>query len=87
MEGAMDHPLKKHDLDFDYDAYRLDRDHEFGPNPDTAGYWFMAAVVFAFIAAGIIVYRASNNVGIEAYYPDRAVAQSDPVTGPSIFPR
>ena len=83
----MDQPLKKHDFDFDYDAYRLDRDPDFGRTPDAAGYWFMAAVLFAFLAAGIIVYRASNAVQTATYYPDRAVAQSDPVTAPSIFPR
>ena len=29
--------------------------------PDAAGYWFLAAVLFAFIAASIIVYRAGND--------------------------
>ena len=29
--------------------------------PDAAGYWFLAAVLFAFIAAGIIVYRAGSD--------------------------
>jgi hypothetical protein len=28
---------------------------------DTSGMWFSAAVVFAVLAAGIIIYRAANN--------------------------
>jgi len=28
---------------------------------DTSGMWFAAAVVFAALAAGIIIYRAANN--------------------------
>jgi hypothetical protein len=28
---------------------------------DTSGMWFAAAVLFAVLAAGIIIYRAANN--------------------------
>ena len=56
----MDQPVKKTDLDFDYDSYGLERRLDAERTPDAAGYWFLAAVVFAFIAAGIIVYRAGN---------------------------
>jgi len=28
---------------------------------DTSGMWFSAAVVFAVLAAGVIIYRAANN--------------------------
>ena len=28
---------------------------------DTSGMWFSAAVLFAVLAAGIIIYRAANN--------------------------
>jgi hypothetical protein len=60
MEGAMDHPRRKSDLDFDYDSYGVERRLDSEQAPDAAGYWFLAAVLFAFIAAGIIVYRAGN---------------------------
>ena len=54
--------------------------------PDAAGYWFLAAVLFAFIAAGIIVYRAGNTeMQTAANY--RQTAQSDPVISPTIVPR
>ena len=53
----MDQPRKKPDLDFDYDSYGLERRLDAERVPDAAGYWFLAAVLFAFIAAGIIVYR------------------------------
>ena len=56
----MDQPVKKTDLDFDYDSYGLERRLDDERAPDAAGYWFLAAVLFAFIAAGIIVYRAGN---------------------------
>ena len=48
----MDQPLKKSDLDFDYDSYGLERRLDDERAPDAAGYWFLAAVLFAFIAAG-----------------------------------
>jgi hypothetical protein len=82
----MDQPLKKSDLDFDYDSYGLERRLDSEPAPDAAGYWFLAAVLFAFIAAGIIVFRAGNTeMQTAANY--RQAAQSDPVASPPIVPR
>jgi hypothetical protein len=82
----MDQPVKKTDLDFDYDSYGLERSLESERAPDTTGYWFLAAVLFAFIAAGIIVYRAGNTeMQTAANY--RQAAQSDPVMSPTILPR
>jgi hypothetical protein len=82
----MDQP--KPDLDLDYDRYgpepRLDAERGL----DAAGYWFLAAVLFAFIAAGIIVYRAGDEeVQTAANYSSHPAAQSDPVASPPIAPR
>ena len=80
----MDQPMKKHDVE--YDRYGLEPRLDSGQAPDAAGYWFLAAVLFAFIAAGIIVYRAGNaETQTAANY--RASAQSDPLTSPPIVPR
>jgi hypothetical protein len=77
MEGAMDQPMRKSDIDFDYDSYGLERSLESERAPDTAGYWFLAAVLFAFIAAGIIVYRAGNaEMQTAANYSDHPAAQT-----------
>ena len=84
----MDQPMKKTDLDFDYDRYGLERRLEDEQAPDATGYWFLAAVLFAFIAAGIIVYRAGNaETQTAANYPSNPTAQSDPVASPPIVPR
>ena len=45
---------------FDHDLNGPHRDLLSEQKPDAAGYWFLAAVLFAFIAAGIIVYRAGT---------------------------
>ena len=84
----MDQPMKKPDLDFDRDSYRLEPSLESERAPNAAGYWFLAAVLFAFIAAGIIVYRASNaEMQTAANYSVPPPAQSDPVASPPIVPR
>jgi hypothetical protein len=84
----MDQPVKKPDLDFDYDSYGLERRLDDGRATDAAGYWFLAAVLFAFIAAGIIVYRAGNTeMQTAANYSSHPAAQSDPVASPPIVPR
>jgi hypothetical protein len=84
----MDQPMKKHDLDFHYDSYGLERSLESEQAPEMAGYWFLAAVLFAFIAAGIIVYRAGNaEIQTAANYSNHPATQSDPVAPPPIVPR
>ena len=84
----MDQPMKKPDLDFDRDSYRLEPSLESERAPNAAGYWFLAAVLFAFIAAGIIVYRAGNaEMQTAANYASHPAAQSDPVASPPIVPR
>ena len=84
----MDQPGKKTDLDFDYDKYGLERRLDAERAPDAAGYWFLAAVLFAFIAAGIIVYR-TGDAGIQTAtnYSSHPAAQSDPTAPPPIVPR
>jgi hypothetical protein len=73
----MDQPMRKSDLDFDYDSYGLERRLNSERAPDAAGYWFLAAVLFAFIAAGIIVYRAGNaEMQTAANYSDHPAAQT-----------
>ena len=84
----MDQPVKKHDFDYDFDSYGLERRLDDERAPDAAGYWFLAAVLFAFIAAGIIVYRAGNaEMQTAANYSSNPAAQTDPVTSPPIVPR
>jgi hypothetical protein len=71
----MDQPVKKTDLDVDFESYERRLDAE--PAPDAAGYWFLAAVLFAFIAAGIIVYRAGNaEMQTAANYSNHPTAQT-----------
>ena len=56
--------MEKHDSDhlgFDYSRYGLDQNLELKARADATGYWFAAAVLFAFLAAGIIVYRAGGD--------------------------
>jgi hypothetical protein len=84
----MDQPVKKTDLDLDYDSYGLEHRLDAERAPDAAGYWFLAAVLFAFIAAGIIVYRAYNaETQTAANYPSQTAEQFDPVASPPIAPR
>jgi hypothetical protein len=74
--------------DFDCDNFRLEPSLKSERAPDAAGYWFLAAVLFAFIAAGVIVYRAGNaEIQTAANYPSHPTAQSDPVASPPIVPR
>jgi hypothetical protein len=61
MEGSMDRPVNTPNLGFDYESHRPEDGLEFASTTDRTGYWFAAAVFFAFMAAGIIVYRAANS--------------------------
>jgi hypothetical protein len=79
MEEPMDRPMEKQHLDFDYDRCGRERDLEFEQRPDSAGYWFLAAVLFAFIAAGVIVYRAATDDFNAVSNDGPKVAQSSPI--------
>jgi hypothetical protein len=52
----MDRQLKQSD---EYD-HRLESKLEDESGLDAAGYWFTAAVLFAVLAAGVIVYRTDS---------------------------
>jgi hypothetical protein len=77
MEEPMDRPMEEQH--FDYDRYGLERDLEFEQPPDSAGYWFLAAVLFAFIAASVIVYRAGTADFNAVSNDGPQVAQSSPI--------
>jgi len=82
----MGQPMKN--PDFDHDSYGLEPRPDSERGPDATGYWFLAAVLFAFVAAGIIVYRAGNAETLTAAnYPSHPAAQSDPMASPPIVPR
>jgi hypothetical protein len=78
--------MKKHHLEFDYDRYSLDRKLEFKTSADATGYWFAAAVLFAFLAAGIIVYRAGGSDEFRTATNDvPTTAQTSPIDPPPLL--
>ena len=56
MEGSMDKNGNKLS-----DKSELPTELKLENTMDTSGMWFAAAVLFAVLAAGIIIYRAANN--------------------------
>jgi hypothetical protein len=56
MEGSMDNNGSKPS-----DKPELPSELELENTVDTSGMWFAAAVLFAVMAAGIIIYRAAND--------------------------
>jgi hypothetical protein len=56
MEGSMDNNGSKLN-----DKSELPSGLELENTVDTSGMWFAAAVLFAVLAAGIIIYRAVND--------------------------
>jgi hypothetical protein len=56
MEGLMDNNGSKLN-----DKPELPSELELENTMDTSGMWFAAAVLFAVMAAGIIIYRAAND--------------------------
>lgn len=67
---------KKQNFGFDYDGRPPEHDLEFAAAADKSGYWFAAAVLFAVLAAGIIVYRS-----VSPDYGAISVATNTPSTG------
>ena len=55
MEGSMDNNGSKLN-----DKSELPIELKLENSVDTSGMWFAAAVLFAVLAAGIIIYRAAN---------------------------
>ena len=43
------------------DKFEVPTELKLGNSVDTSGMWFAAAVLFAVLAAGIIIYRAAND--------------------------
>ena len=61
---------------------------EFENAADTTGFWFAAAVLFAVLAAGIIVYRAANSdIRVASSDITPAAVQLDPISPASLLPR
>jgi hypothetical protein len=56
MEGSMDNNGSKLN-----DKSELPTEFELENTVDTSGMWFAAAVLFAVLAADIIIYRAAND--------------------------
>jgi hypothetical protein len=54
MEGSMDNNGSK-------PSDKSEVPTELENRLDTSGMWFAAAVLFAVLAAGVIIYRAANN--------------------------
>jgi hypothetical protein len=86
MEGQMGNTVDKQSRQFDpnYDDRGLHPDLEFKTSADAAGYWFAAAVFFAFLAAGIIIYRTANSDVRTASIDLPAAAQTSPLELPPI---
>ena len=75
----MDAPINTEKPDFGSDHFKLDA--EFRRAADTTCYWFAAVVVFAVLAAGVIVYRGANTEFTTASNdPAPAAAQADPIS-------
>jgi hypothetical protein len=85
MEGSMDNETSGENYKFDSD---LPRKLEFENRADATGFWFAAAVLFAVLAAAIIVYRAGDSdYRMASNEVAPAAAQSDPIAAPPILPR
>jgi hypothetical protein len=85
MEGKME-KTEKQPLDFDYNRYGLDPKLELQTGADATGYWFAAAVLFAFLAAGIIVYRAGGGDEFRTATNDvAATTQTSPIDPPPLL--
>jgi len=65
----------------------LPPEHEFENAADSSGLWFAAAVLFAVIAAGIIVYRSATSDSVRTAANDPpAAARADPMWPSTILP-
>lgn len=81
----MQNEMSKENNPFDND---LPRKLEFENGADATGFWFAAAVLFAVLAAGIIVYRTANsdNHVRTATIDVPATTQADPMWPSSVLP-
>jgi hypothetical protein len=78
MEGSMDNETRSENCK--YDSNRpptLDSENRAGP----AGLWFAAAVLFAVLAAGVIIYRTgSADFRTASNDAMPSAAQTDPIS-------
>jgi hypothetical protein len=88
LPSPMEDQMGKHEnqhLGFDYSRYGLDNGTEFKSHADAAGYWFAAAVLFAFFAAGVIVYRSGGDEFRTATNDVPTTAQTSPIDPPPLL--
>ena len=81
----MNRPISRRYREANYQIldYGREPDFDFERAPDAVTYWFLSAVLCAFLAAGLILYRtgaiapATQTVGMTA--PGHSAAQADPI--------
>jgi hypothetical protein len=81
MEGTMPIGRRYREANYHILDYGREPDFDFHRTPDAAGYWFLAAVLLAFIAAGIIVHRtgALTPAQTATVATSHAAAQDNPI--------
>jgi hypothetical protein len=84
MEDRMEEHENQH-LGFDYTRYGLQNGSEFKSHADAAGYWFAVAVLFAFVTAGVIVYRSGGDEFRTATNDVPATAQTSQISQPPLL--
>jgi hypothetical protein len=93
MEGPMDRPISRRYREANYQIldYGREPDFAFDRAQDAVTYWFLAVVLCAFIAAGLIVYRtgasAPHDTQTAAMTTGHPAAQADPLAPANILPR
>jgi hypothetical protein len=89
----MDRPISRRYREAKYHIldYGREPDFDFDRAQDALTYWFLSAVLCAFIAAGIIVYRTSTitpgpaqTAAISTGHP---AAQADPIAPANVLSR
>jgi hypothetical protein len=81
----MDRPIDRNaQIDSNYGKSYHERDFEFRTTADAVGYWFAAAVLFAFLAAVIIVYRTAHGDLRVAANDTTVAAQSSAIELPAL---
>jgi hypothetical protein len=85
MEGPMDRPISRRYREANYQIldYGREPDFAFDRTQDAVTYWFLAVVMCAFLAAGIIVYRTGTSAPhvtqTAGMATDHPAAQADPI--------
>jgi hypothetical protein len=93
MEGPMDRPITRRYREANYHIldYGREPDFTFDQTTDALTYWFLAAVLCAFIAAGLIVYRtgapAPHTTQTAAMSTGHPAAQAGPLAPANILQR